>query len=389
MQTTKLFNENVKAFDEGYDLIVHSGGQASGKTISNLQFIFFLNYYSQKPLLTSVVSYALPHLKGGAIKDFETILTNEGFNVESIRNKSENWSYKLNKSKVEFFGTEGTVGGLKAHGPRRDILFINEANNKIDYESYDMLNSRTHRLTIIDFNPRSEFWFHEKIQPNFKHKFIKSNFTDNPYIPERELQNIFSKFNKPGFENWWKVYGLGELGTLEGAILTNWHYGEFNNDLSYSFGLDFGMKDPDAMVKVAIDRLNYKIYAKQLIYKSNQSTNELAHEIIKHVKYNELIIADSASPRTIQDLKSQGLNVIGVTKFAGSVMESIKLIQDYEIIVDNESYDLGKELQNWIWIDKRGGIPLDANNHLIDSLLYNVSTIIKPHKKKSVQILNR
>jgi phage terminase large subunit len=385
MNCSNTFVQLVEAYNEGYELIILQGGQGSGKTFATMQFLDLLANKKKKRLIT-VTSYALPHLKGGAMADFDKILFAENINVYTVKQKSENY-YKINNSIIEFIGIESNPA--RVTGTRRNILYVNEGNNKIDYNTFDLAYSRTHELTIIDYNPRSEFWFHEKIQKNFKHKLIKTNYLNNEFLPQSELNKILSKKDKPGFENWWKVYGLGELGTLEGAILTNWHYGEFNNDLSYSFGLDFGMKDPDAMVKVAIDRLNYKIYAKQLIYKSNQSTNELAHEIIKHVKYNELIIADSASPRTIQDLKSQGLNVIGVTKFAGSVMESIKLIQDYEIIVDNESYDLGKELQNWIWIDKRGGIPLDANNHLIDSLLYNVSTIIKPHKKKSVQILNR
>ena len=111
---------------------------------------------------------------------------------------------------MNFFGIEGNIA--KAHGPRRDILFINECNRKITYEIYDQLATRTQGTVFLDFNPDCEFWLHEKVLPNFKHTLIKSNFINNPWLPEKELQNILAKREKPGFENWWKVYGLGELG---------------------------------------------------------------------------------------------------------------------------------------------------------------------------------
>jgi phage terminase large subunit len=213
--------------------------------------------------------------------------------------------------------------------------------------------------------------------PNFPYVLIKSNHLDNPYLPETERQNILMKKDKPGFENWWKVYGEGELGQLEYCILTNWKFGEFNNDLPYGYGLDFGSKHPDAMVKCAIDRLNKKLYWKEEIYKSGLSTNEL-YDIIKSRNVGDkMIIAEYASggKRTIQDFSGRGLNIHQVIK--GRVVEDIKVLWDWEIIVDPESINLAKNLNNWIWLDKKGEIPIDIDDDLIDAGRYISMKFIK------------
>ena len=155
-----------------------------------------------------MASYALPHLKMGAMADWEKILEFFQVDIGKIKNKTEN-TYIINKSTVDFYGIESSEA--KAHGPRRDVLFINECNRKIEYEVYDHLSSRTHECVWVDFNPCAEFWIHEKVIPNFPHTFIKSTYRDNPLLPEKELQNILAKKDRPEFAAWWKVYGDGEL----------------------------------------------------------------------------------------------------------------------------------------------------------------------------------
>lgn len=370
-QLTKVFKENYRAYKSGSHLIINQGGQGSSKTYSILQFLYYLaRFYGPKRI--SIVSYALPHLKAGAMADFEKILISFGENVSLIKNKTES-IYYISKSIIEFFGIEGNIA--KSHGPRRDILFINECNRKITYDVFDQLSTRTQRCTFLDFNPDQAFWLHDKVIPNFPHILIKSNYMANPWLPERELNNILMKKDKPGYEMWWKVYGLGELGTLEGAILANWKYGDFDTSLPFGYGLDFGFNDPDAMVKVAINKNRKIIYCDEKIYISGNSADQLRQLVGSHVKRNDLIIADAADARMIAELRRY-FNIKPVNKAKWTVPEALKLMQDYEIIITDTSHNLANELNNYIWSDKKAGVPVAAYDHLIDCVRYYFQTFL-------------
>jgi phage terminase large subunit len=371
MKTTNVFSRNILAYNNHIPIIANQGGQGSSKTISILQILYLIAKYHKK--FITISSFALPHLKDGAMKDFNMILLEEGIYPDNICNRSES-KYYIEKSEIEFVGIEGNEA--KATGPRRDILFMNEANRRIKYEIFDLMNSRTHDCTFIDFNPSAEFWFHDKIVPNFKNELIKSTFRDNPYLPERELQNILMKKNKPGFENWWKVYGEGELGQLEGAILTNWKYGEFDNTLPFIYGLDVGVKHHDALIKIAVDRSKSLIYAKEEIYLTGLSTIKLGEIIKTKVLEKKLIIIDSAALRTKLDLEGQGFNIQSVVK--GLIVEDVKMLLDWQIIVDPSSTNLAHNLNNWLWLDKKGEVPMDEEDDCIDALRYAARTLIKP-----------
>jgi phage terminase large subunit len=378
MKTTKVFAENLKAYNqyansESGGLIVNQGGQGSSKTFSILQLLYIIAKYSKKKLKITICSYALPHLKGGAMADFEKILYDDNINIDDVKNKTNNF-YKIGESIIEFIGIEGNES--KATGPRRDILYVNEANRRIGYEVFELMNARTHVCTFIDYNPRAEFWYHTKIRDNFEHTFIKSTYLDNIYLPQRERDNILSKKDKPGFENWWRVYGLGEVGFVEGAILTNWRFGDFNNSLQHGYGLDFGSNDPDALVKCAIDKINKTLYWKEEVYQNGLSTDQLYKLIKSRNVGDKLIIADSAGKRTIQDFKFKGLNIRAVSK--SQIVDDIKLLKDYEIIIDPESYNLEREINNWVWIDEKGELTLDDDNHLLDAARYYTKTILVP-----------
>lgn len=365
IKLTNIFRRNLQAYNNGAKLVINQGGQGSSKTFSVLQLLYLLAKH-HGPKKITIASYALPHLKSGVMPDFDKILASFGENPGLLKNKSEN-TYQIGDSVIEFFGIEGNVA--KAHGPRRDILFINECNRKITYEVFDQLNTRTQGCTFLDFNPDTEFWLHEKVLPYFEHTLIKSNFTDNPYLPEKERQNILMKRDKPGFEMWWRVYGLGELGRLEGAILGNWRYGEFDTSLPFGYGLDFGYNDPDAMVKVAIDKKRKIIYAHEVIYKSGNSAEDLGKLLQAYCKTTERIIADAADARMISTLR-KSFNISPVNKAKWTVAEALKMMQDYEIIITEGSHNLAKELNNYVWNDKKAGIPIDDFNHLIDAMRY-------------------
>lgn len=364
-QLTNVWGRNAKAYREGAKLIINQGGQGSSKTYSILQLLYLIARSKTKRI--TIASYALPHLKSGVMIDFDKIIAEFGGNPGAMKNKSDSTYHFENGSVIEFFGVEGNVA--KAHGPRRDILFINECNRKITYEVFDQLNTRTQECTFLDFNPDTEFWLHEKVLPFFDHVTIKSNFTDNPYLPLKERQNILMKRDKPGFEMWFRVYGLGELGRLEGAILGNWRYGPFDTSLPYGFGLDFGFSDPDAMVRSAVDRKRKIIYADECIYKTGNSADSLKQLIKAHVKPNEQIIADCADARMIANFKKD-FNISPVNKARWSVVEALKMMQDFEIVITENSFNLARELNNYIWDDKKAEKPIDDFNHLIDALRY-------------------
>ena len=361
---TDIFFANLDAYREGEHIIINQGGQGSSKTYSILQLLYLIAQKERKRITIS--SYALPHLKQGALTDFDTIIKDFGGNPMAIKNMNESY-YKIGDSVVNYFGIEGKVA--KAHSVRRDILYINECNRKVAYEVYDQLASRTHGSVFLDFNPDMEFWLHDKVIPNFKHRLIKSSFIDNPWLPEKERDNILAKKDKAGFENWWKVYGLGELGKLEGAILPNWTYGEFDNNLPYGYGCDFGFNDPDTLVKVAVDEKRKKIYVDEMIYQSGNSSDELRKLIADKVNRNDLIIADCADARMIDELKRY-FNIKPVNKTKWTVAEALKIMQDYEIIVTDTSDNIAKELNNYVWSDRRAGVPMSGFDHSIDAIRY-------------------
>lgn len=383
VKLTNVFHRTGEALLNALDgsgprLIINSGGQGSSKTYSTLQVIYNALKGSDTPLKATLCSYALPHLKQGVLTDFDKILDSFGENIGEIRSTPAQPTYRIEKSEINCYGVEGNLA--MAHGPRRDILFINECNRKISYEVFDQLFSRS-GVTLVDFNPDREFWLHEKVLPNFPHVFIQSNYLDNPYLSESERQNIEMKKGKPGFENWWRVYGLGEMGKLEGAILSNWKYGAFDVTLPYGFGLDFGFNDPDTMIKVAVDEHNKRIYVDECFYISGNSAEMLRKTISNYVDNNELIIGDCADARMISEL-SRHFNIKPADKHKWTVAEGLKMMQGYEIIVTENSYNVAKELNNYQWSDSRAGVPMSGFDHTIDAIRYYFQTAHKVQKRR-------
>jgi phage terminase large subunit len=361
MQTTKVFSKNIAAYNQKESLIINQGGTSSSKTYSILQLLFLIAYYSTRALVISVVSYAFPHLRLGAIRDFDNILIGEGIIPGDICNKTE-MIYRIGNSVIEFFGTEN-LG--KVHGPRRDILFINEANN-IKYDIYTQLLIRTRECVFLDYNPTQSFWVHEEVMPSFKHQFIKSTYLDNNFLNENTIKQIEGRRKNA---NWWRVYGEGETGILEGAIFTNWKFGVFDMALPFTFGMDFGFNDPDTLIKVAIDTKNKIIYADEKLYKSGNSSAQLKLWVTMHCSKDDLIIADCADARMIAELKAD-FNIYPVNKAKWTVAEALKMMQSFQFVITETSYNLSKEMNNYVWDDKKAGVPIDAFNHCIDPIRY-------------------
>lgn len=366
---------------------VIQGGTSAGKTYGIIPVLIDRAIKSPHTEV-SIVSHTVPHLKKGARKDFLKIMKETGRYIDDHWNRTDSKYLFSNESYIEFFSADQAD---KVVGPRRDILYINECN-AIDFETYHQLAIRTNNEIFLDYNPSSHFWVHDEVIPEEDSDFLILNYPDNEALPQTLVKEI-EKAQVKGFHdhngnlndenniknsywaNWWKVYGLGQVGSLQGCVFSNWKQGAFDESLPYIWGQDYGFSnDPDTLIKVAINEKTKTIYAKEFMYTKGQSTGVLVDAMKAIItNMNDLIVCDSANSRTIEDLQLSGFNAIGARKGPDSIRNGIKKIQDYELIV--EGPNLSKELENYIWNDKKSETPVDDWNHLIDPLRYTIDEL--------------
>ena len=346
-----------------------SGGTAASKTISIL--ILLIQYaIENKNEVISVVSESFPHLKRGAIRDFLSIMETQKYFRDKNWNKSD-YIYSFSTgSSIEFFSADQPS---KVRGPRRDVLFINEANN-IPYETFIQLEVRTRKVIWLDWNPTNEFWWYSEVVPHNDVDFITLTYKDNEALDENIVKAIESRrYNK----NWWLVYGLGQLGEIEGKIYKDWQIIE---DIPHEarlerYGLDFGYSnDPTAID--AIYRYNGGIITDEILHQKEISNKEIA-DMLKALP-RALVIADSAEPKSIAEIKSYGINIIPSEKGPGSVLQGIQYVQDQRVSMTKRSINTIKEYRNYLWVtDKDGKIlnePDSGFDHHMDDIRYAVSS---------------
>jgi phage terminase large subunit len=358
---------------------VVQGGTWAGKTYGIIAVI--IDFAARNPNRSiTVVAESVPALKRGAIANFMEIMMETGRWVEGRYNYSERIYTFANGSKVEFNSFE-TVGKVKAAGKRTD-LFINEAYY-INWEIADAMIGRTSGNIWIDFNPLASFWAHDEIIPRPDVEFLRLVPSDNECVPasirsEHAMKREKAKTSEY-WANWCRVYLDGEIGRLMGTIFSNWETGEFNDKVAYiANGMDFGYNAPDTLIRVSIDPRSKTIYCDQRIFMSGNTPEQL-RDLMKdaNVIRSELIIADCADARMIAELKKY-YNMKPVDKWP--VAQCIRLMMDWRIVVTPESLDLITELKNYVWNDKRAGIPIDAYNHAIDAIRYVFMTYMTKPK---------
>jgi phage terminase large subunit len=358
------------------------GGTSSSKTFTILPFL--IQYAIQKPNSEiSVVAESIPHLKRGALKDFLKIMDwTNNFNPNNF-NKS-NLTYKFsNGSYIEFFSADQPD---KLRGARRDILFINECNN-VSFESYQQLSIRTKKFIYLDYNPTNEFWVHTELIEDSNSDFVILTYKDNEALDPaivKEIEKAKVKAETSSYwENWWKVYGLGQIGTLEGVIFNNWQTIDTipNDARLLGYGLDFGYSnDPTAIVEVY--KWNDKRIINEICYQKELSNTQIA----KFIKTQEYCYCDSAEPKSIAELKAFGVNALPVRKGADSINFGIQVMQDENYLITNSSINLINELRKYAWDkDKKTGAtlnkPIDMFNHAIDAFRYHeMESIGTPNK---------
>jgi PBSX family phage terminase large subunit len=308
-------------------------------------------------------------LKATIWKDFEDILKACNLYNDKYHNKTDH-IYALNGNLISYYGADNPD---KIHGRARDILIVNEAH-QFPIEVIDQLFPRTRQRIICDYNPALglEHWLDPYID---KYPPLITTYKDNPYLTQSQVEDIESRKNN---QYWWQVYGSGQRANREGAIFTNWEVGEFDNSLPYCYGQDYGFSvDPTTLVRVAVDKKAKKIYVDECFYNKNQLGTEAIYELNKTHIHNpsDLIIADSAEPRLIDELRRKGLNIRGAIKRQGSVTAGITQMQDYQIIVTERSINTRKEISNYCWSDKKAGIPIDDYNHILDPIRYTLKEL--------------
>ena len=367
--TFKDTTATARIFDLRKRIRAVAGGTSASKTIS---ILVWLIDYCQHPLnknkLVTVVSESYPHLEKGAMTDFENIMKDRGYLKDASWNRTKHTYTFETGAKLEFFSVD-TYG--KAHGPRRDVLFVNEANN-LGYDIVDQLITRTREIVWLDWNPSEEFWFYTEILNRRDDvDFITLTYLDNEALDPVTIAEIEShRHNK----RWWRVYGLGQLGEIEGRIYTGWNIIDsipFEARLERR-GLDFGYtNDPSALIDVYYYNGGYIL--DELMYRKGLSNKQMA-DIVVGQEQDAVTIADSAEPKSIDEIASYGVSIIPCVKGKDSVVQGIQFVQQQRISITARSINTLKEYRNYLWdTDKDGKLinkPIDMFNHSLDAVRY-------------------
>lgn len=376
-QFAPVYDRIVEAAQTLPRYILSEGGTRSGKTFAALQFLWFLLGKDKEPTINSVVSETMPHLKRGAIRDFQAIL-GQTWN-EQLWNKSESiYIHPVSGSRLEFFSADAPA---KVHGPARKRLFLNECNH-INWETARQLFVRTRGLIMLDYNPTHRFWANEIIEQREACAKVHSTYLDNPFLSREQVVEIESNKNDT---NWWRVYGLGLVGQLEGLIFPDFEQvdamPEKSDGMIESYGWDFGFtNDPSVFVHAFTDTRKRVIYADELCYRKGMLNSDMAQGMkSQQVQRNVPVYGDAAEPKTIEDLHRYGYNVLPSYK-ATRKAEQLQQMKGYTLCVTKRSLNMIRELRGYTWQrDKDGNWlnePIPIADHSIDALRYAVNQYI-------------
>lgn len=365
---------------------VIQGGTWAGKTFGILPVLINKAITCHNKKIT-VVAETIPAIKDGALNDFKTIMELTGRWNENNYNATDRvYKFPATGSRIEFKSFD-SISKAKASGKRTD-LFINEANY-ITHEIADALIMRTSENVWIDFNPTSEFWAHTEILTEEDAEFLLLKYTDNEALPETIRQELMNKLQKAFFNpdgnwndpenikssywaNWCRVYIAGEIGILEGVIFTNWK--QIDNIPAEArligYGLDFGFtNDPTALT--AIYQYNGQRILDEVLYQTGMINSEIA----KHIKKGVPVYADSAEPKSIEEIRRFGINIKPAKKGADSITFGIQTMQAQDYLITSNSRNIIKEFRSYSWDkDKTGktlNTPIDSFNHAIDGIRYH------------------
>ena len=359
-------------------ITVLQGGTRSGKTYSVLLgLIEFAWINKNQGLFITLCRKTFPSLRASAMRDFFSILEKENLYLPQNHNKTQN-TYDLYGNTFEFISTDQPQ---KVRGRKREVLFMNEAN-EFTYEDFTQLAMRTTFKIILDYNPSDEFhWIYDKVVTRDDADFYQSTYLDNPFLEESVIEEIEKL--KELDPNYWRIYGLGERGIGESTIYTHWKFGERipRNYDDIIYGVDFGYNAPTGMVKIYIK--DNECFVQEVLYKKKLTTTDLIEEMEKIIdNKTKVIYGDSAEPKTIHEISRAGFNIKSSDK---SVKKGIDKLKSIPIIVDKKSVNLLKEIKSYRWKQDKEGKTLDEpvkiNDHLCDAMRYAIYNHFKQDNK--------
>lgn len=381
MHTTRTFDKICAALGSSPRFIDNRGGARSGKTIAEMQVAAILAEADKRPTVTTVGSDTLPHLKLGAIRDFKFALEDMGRWDEARWSKSGNYYTFSSGSVIEFFGINDAPG--KALGPARDRLILNEAN-LLQWDIVRQMLARTSGLVMYDYNPAAPFWGTEIIPARGRYQLVHSTYKDNQYIPDEVRREI--EANKDT-GNWWRVYGLGLIGQVEGQVFDFIPVDAMPDPDGYleTWGMDFGFThDPTTLIRCLVHTGRREIYADELLWQTGMTNPEIAAALRGFgIKRGGITVwADAAEPKSIAEIAGRGLNVKACDK-ATKVHEQLQQLRAWKIYVTRRSSHLLDEGRKYLYKQRNDGTytpePIDFFNHGIDALRYAcVSPFARP-----------
>lgn len=363
----ELFKANTQ---EGYRVYVNQGGTSSGKTMTILDVLFFYAINEGGCVIT-IVGQDLPNLKVGSLRDARNIIGGSDWLSKWFTiNESSSTIRGLNGSLIEFKSYDNAQD---AKNGKRDYLFINEANG-IPYDIYWQLQIRTRKKVYIDYNPSERFWVHDEVIGREGVKLIISDHRGNGFLTEDEHQRIENIEDA----ELWRVYARGLTGKVQGLVLTNWDIVDELPPRSewkmYAHGMDFGFAaDETALEKVVL--AHGELWVDELIYETGLTNPDIvARARSLGITRADMIIADSAEPKSIAEIQAQGLWCVPSVKGADSIVVGLDILRRYKIHVTRRSRGLISNLKAYKWQKDRDGkdtnAPQDKNNHAIDAIRY-------------------
>lgn len=352
------------------------GGTSASKTISILLYLIAYAQTDKTATLTSIVAESFPHLRRGSMRDFLSILKEQGYYRDARWSESNSIYTFETGSQIEFFSVDQPE---KVRGARRDRLFINEANN-IPFTAFEELEVRTKEFIFLDWNPTNSFWYYEDVKDKRDDvEELTLTYKDNEALSPEIIASIEQRKDRKG---WWQVYGLGQLGEVEGIIYRGWQQIPeipFEARLE-RYGVDFGYSnDPTAIV--AVYYLNGGYILDEIAFLKGLSGKQIADILLNQPK-KALVVADSADPRLIDEVKAYGVNIQPTVKGKDSVRYGISMIQEQQISVTQRSVNLWKASKNYMWATDTMGNFISPNepDHLwsdsMDAVRYAMTSLI-------------
>ena len=363
IKTTNVFN---KAYRSTNRITCLQGGTRSSKTYSLCQ-LFIIRALQTTGKTFTIVRKTLPACKGSVYRDFLNILKELEIYSEEYHNKSE-LSYTLNNNLIEFISVDQPT---KIRGRKRNYLWLNEAN-EFSYEDWTQLILRTTEQVYLDYNPSDPYsWIYEKVNTREDCTFIKSTYLANPFLDKETIIEI--EWLKDIDPDYWRVYGLGEIGTIQTMIFRNFNLVDDMQGRLIGYGLDFGFTNsPTALVEVRL--LDDSLYIKELLYEKRLTNTDLANKLKEFgIDRQTEIVGDSAEPKSIEEIYRQGFNIKPAKKGAG-IHLGIDIMRRYKLNITKDSLNAIKEFRSYKWAtDKNGDVlntPVKVNDHLVDAVRY-------------------